>query len=338
MTATPDTTLKGQTSFANVTAAAASKCINNEGDEVANGVLYVPRGPDVCQACICVNGKPAFCATRICGPPSCHALRVKNRCCEWICLDDSGTGKVPASVGNGGNAGINFINVNVNTYTPSGADIGLRLVASSVTAILSLCLLFFLIYRLRRRKMRRHRAHAAALAAAGHQMTSDGDADDGQSIDSVTIVAQEAEAVPRHPRSGYWWKPPEFFENRTAPPSYDDAVMFDGASARVLACARPAAPDDDDYSTDSCGSEAPAYSDIHQDPIIMYPASETGQRNVQLPRGATLVLPSPAPPISNLHHVPDSQRATNEEEPPPPEAELESDQSLRVEETFTAEV
>ena len=82
--------------------------------------------------------------------------------------EDGGDDFVPGR--NGINTGGNFITVNVNNYNNgvggSNPDIGLRMVASSVTAILSLCLLFFLIYRLRRRRLRRCRARAAALAAA----------------------------------------------------------------------------------------------------------------------------------------------------------------------------
>ena len=55
------------------------------------------------------------------------------------------------------------------------ADIGLKLVACGVTAIVSLALLFFLIYRLRQRKMRDHaaavdRAADGSGSAAGDQV------------------------------------------------------------------------------------------------------------------------------------------------------------------------
>ena len=77
--------------------------------------------------------------------------------------------------------------------------------------------------------------------------------------------------------------------------------------------------DDDNYSTDSCGSEAPSYSDIYHDPIIHQttppcPPPSRMQAGISLPLGAALVLPSPAPPLSLLNHVPSPRCDENEEE------------------------
>ena len=59
-------------------------------------------------------------------------------CCEWVCdqWDDSVSGSV--------------------------SDLGLRLMASAITAIFSLSLLFFLIYRLRQRRLRGRQNHLEA--------------------------------------------------------------------------------------------------------------------------------------------------------------------------------
>merc|ERR1712241_700975 len=77
--------------------------------------------------------------------------------------------------------------------------------------------------------------------------------------------------------------------------------------------------DDDSYSTDSYGSEAPSYSDIYHDPVIHQttppcPPPSRMQAGISLPLGAALVLPSPAPPLSQLNHVP-SPRWDGAEEP-----------------------
>ena len=56
--------------------------------------------------------------------------------------------------------------------------------------------------------------------------------------------------------------------------------------------------DDDDVA--SSGSDAPSYSQIHHDAVLQTSMTSTTSN---LPVGATLVLPQPAPPISDLHHV-----------------------------------
>ena len=43
------------------------------------------------QVCRCFGGRPELCATVRCGRPTCRlgqAVKVKNRCCEWVCLED----------------------------------------------------------------------------------------------------------------------------------------------------------------------------------------------------------------------------------------------------------
>lgn len=74
----------------------------------------------------------------------CKSFRRGDACCEFICLDDT-----LSSISNDkpDGAGTNIIDGNANY------DLGLRSVASFVTAILSMSLLFFLIHRLRQRKI-----------------------------------------------------------------------------------------------------------------------------------------------------------------------------------------
>ena len=90
------------------------------------------------QVCTCLRQLPVLCRTVLCAPPQgCRSLRVGDACCEWVCDHWEGA-----------EGGV--------------SELGLRLVASAVTAILSLSLLFFLIYRLRQRKLRGRQNHLEA--------------------------------------------------------------------------------------------------------------------------------------------------------------------------------
>lgn len=75
----------------------------------------------------------------------CKSFRFGTACCEFICLDDTLSSVTHDKTDvNGG-----------NTSDPSANyDLGLRLVASCITAVLSLSLLLYLIHRLRQRKIR----------------------------------------------------------------------------------------------------------------------------------------------------------------------------------------
>lgn len=72
----------------------------------------------------------------------CKSFRVGSSCCEFICLDNSDGGR---------RGGEEVIWDDTNWV---GGDLGLRLVATAVTAILSLALLAFLFYRLKRHRSR----------------------------------------------------------------------------------------------------------------------------------------------------------------------------------------
>ena len=78
-------------------------------------------------------GTPGLCRTMFCAPPSnCKSIRMGDGCCEWICLEKYPDGHDEGGDGDG---------------VVAAADVNLRLVASAVTAICSVTLLFFLIYR-----------------------------------------------------------------------------------------------------------------------------------------------------------------------------------------------
>ena len=113
------------------------ECTDNRGQIIPEGLLFTP-GQDECQVCTCLRKMPVLCRTVLCAPPmNCVSLRVGDACCQWICDDVEPT---PGSI----------------------SDIGLRIVASAITAILSLSLLFFLIYRLRQRRLRGRQNHLQA--------------------------------------------------------------------------------------------------------------------------------------------------------------------------------
>merc|ERR1712156_1009209 len=117
-------------------------CVDNRGMTIPEGMLFEP-GPDQCQVCTCLRQLPVLCRTVPCGPPQgCLSVRAGDGCCQWFCDRWENEGS-------------------------QISDLGLRLVASAVTAILSLALLFFLIYRLRQRKLRSRQNHLEAENYSG---------------------------------------------------------------------------------------------------------------------------------------------------------------------------
>ena len=116
----------------------SGSCTDNSGQSIPEGMLFEP-GPAVCQVCTCLEQLPVLCRTVLCAPPQgCRVLREGDACCEWVCdeWEDSENGSV--------------------------SDLRLKLVASAVTAILSLSLLIFFIYQLRQRKLRGRQNHVEA--------------------------------------------------------------------------------------------------------------------------------------------------------------------------------
>lgn len=128
----------------------------------------------------------------------------------------------------------------------STADVKLRLVASAVTAILSVALLFFLVYRLRKRKLanreeqrrRRHDDEISVESIVADHRHPHGHPGSGSAYPMTVIHPPHnsssggSGSVVSPPRHSYWhswawWKPAttEIFEARPAPPTYDEAMM-----------------------------------------------------------------------------------------------------------------
>merc|ERR1711936_557669 len=229
-------------------------CVDNRGMTIPEGMLFEP-GPDQCQVCTCLRQLPVLCRTVLCGPPQgCLSVRAGDGCCQWFCdrWEDEGS---------------------------QVSDLGLRLVASAVTAILSLSLLFFLIYRLRQRKLRSRQNHLEAEDYSGGG---------GQVSLGEEISLPELDLKPDD----------RLTLQRPFPPSYDEAV-FGSCEGNI----GPMAEEDTEF-------EAPPYSSIQHDPVISYPAISDpdglDQATSLPPLGVSLVsypvatlgrLVLPAPPL-----------------------------------------
>merc|ERR1711971_391481 len=217
-------------------------CIDNRGHIIPEAMLFEPPGQDQCQVCTCLRQLPVLCRTVLCAPPQgCHSLRAGNACCEWVCdrWDEGGGGS-------------------------QVSDLGLRLVASAVTAILSLSLLFFLIYRLRQRKLRSRQNHLEAESYSG--------GGGGQVSLGEEISMPELDLKPDD----------RLTLQRPFPPSYDEAVF--GSIG-------PMGEADTEF-------EAPPYSSIQHDPVISYPASTAAIHDSDGSNEATSLPAASLGPIS----------------------------------------
>ncbi|XP_023290655.1 uncharacterized protein LOC105696319 isoform X2 [Orussus abietinus] len=200
-------------------------CKDIKGRSYETGFYYIP-GPEPCTLCVCENGNPKLCKAVICTLPQdslpkqdCKSFRFGNTCCEFICMDDTLSSVVNDKPdGNLGNAGEGSANY----------DLGLRIVASCITIVLSLTLLFFLIHRLRQRKIR-----------AGRQSRQL--AEDQRSLGSMGYLERGGlpHGIPLDdiPCSGGYplWKPPgNYFPRGEAPPPYEEAVAAARAEQALL--------------------------------------------------------------------------------------------------------
>ncbi|BES88070.1 DiGeorge syndrome critical region gene 2 [Nesidiocoris tenuis] len=180
-------------------------CRDLHGRIIAPGLHFVP-GPDACTLCVCDNGAPKWCKAVLCSPPQdCKSFRVGNSCCEFLCLDDT-LGKSDSD-------------------HDFNADLGLRLIATAITAILSLSLLVFLFHRLRQRKIR---------GRQNRELT-----EEERSLGSIGYIAGSLgylpephfeEATAHYPL----WKPPgSYYSRGEAPPPYEEAVAAARAEAAL---------------------------------------------------------------------------------------------------------
>ncbi|KAK3587640.1 hypothetical protein CHS0354_032847 [Potamilus streckersoni] len=131
-------------------------CTDWQGKPVSHGEEFYPKKEDLCFLCRCDRGFQTMCMTVSCSPPNCQKWeQVEGQCCKFKCLDNTAgpidpevhrpnyTGDSPGG-GSGGTTVLTSDNL---------TDLGLRLVASTVTTFLILALLLFLIHRLRQRRL-----------------------------------------------------------------------------------------------------------------------------------------------------------------------------------------
>ncbi|CAK9809440.1 hypothetical protein ANTQUA_LOCUS6022 [Anthophora quadrimaculata] len=210
--------------FFNVTHAESGvTCKDHQGQSYENGLYYI-LGPEPCTLCVCNNGNPKWCKAFVCRASSkyaeedCKSSRHGDICCQYICLADT-----LSSISNDKTDGIGGNTTDATT----NYDIGLRSVASFVTAVLSLSLLFFLIHRLRQRKIRGRQNRQLAedqrnLGSMGY-LERDG-LSHGVPMDDIPCGAN-------YPL----WKPPSnYFPRGEAPPPYEEAVAAARAEQALL--------------------------------------------------------------------------------------------------------
>ncbi|XP_044575033.1 GATA zinc finger domain-containing protein 7-like isoform X3 [Cotesia glomerata] len=197
-------------------------CKDLQGQTYDSGFYYIP---EPCTLCVCDNGNPKWCKAVICRlsqksipKQDCKSFRIGTPCCEFICLDDT-----LSSVTNDKTDGIE----GNNGDSSASYDLGLRLVASCITAILSLSLLFFLIHRLRQRKIRGRQnreltEEQRSLGSMGY--LERGGLPHGMQMDEMACGG------------GYsLWKPPgNYFPRGEAPPPYEEAVAAARAEQALL--------------------------------------------------------------------------------------------------------
>ncbi|XP_064647048.1 uncharacterized protein LOC135499918 [Lineus longissimus] len=128
-------------------------CFDWEGKLIEDGKQYIPEKQDPCMKCTCSEGKRTLCAAVRCSPPTCPMWeQLSGECCQFHCIN------LPQEPGMNNKNSTTFIRDPPGNAPPSNANddttnLGLRLVASTVTSFLILALLLFMIHRLRRRRM-----------------------------------------------------------------------------------------------------------------------------------------------------------------------------------------
>ncbi|CAG0921105.1 unnamed protein product [Notodromas monacha] len=116
--------------------ASEPKCKDLQGKTIEPGYHFVP-GPDDCIVCTCDKGAPKWCQAVLCAPPeNCKSFRVVgSTCCDFECLDKTLFDREHPHLGH-----------------DSAAELGSRLVAWTVSILVSMSLIYFLFRRLRKKR------------------------------------------------------------------------------------------------------------------------------------------------------------------------------------------
>ncbi|PBC30441.1 hypothetical protein APICC_02767 [Apis cerana cerana] len=180
-------------------------CKDQQGRSYENTFIYIP-GPEPCTLCVCDNGNPKWCKALVCKYAEEYCKSSRHICCQYICLDDT-----LLSIPNDKTDGIGSNTTDATT----NYDIGLRSVASFVTAVLSLICVAG-------RQNRQLAEDQRNLGSMGY-LDRDG-LSHGVPMDDIPCGA-----------SYPLWKPPNnYFPRGEAPPPYEEAVAAARAEQALL--------------------------------------------------------------------------------------------------------
>ncbi|XP_017884998.1 uncharacterized protein LOC108627914 isoform X2 [Ceratina calcarata] len=214
-------------SFNVIHAESGVTCKDQQGRSSENTFIYIP-GPEPCTLCVCDNGNPKWCKALVCKYAEEYCKSSGAICCQYICMDDA-----MLSIPNDKTDGIGSNTTDATT----NYDIGLRSVASFVTAVLSLSLLLFFIHRFRQRKIRGRQNRQLAedqrnLGSTGY-LERDG-LSHGVPMDDIPYGCGVSYPL---------WKPPSnYFPRGEAPPPYEEAVAAARAEQALLSMNPQALP------------------------------------------------------------------------------------------------
>ncbi|KAL5015864.1 hypothetical protein ScPMuIL_005453 [Solemya velum] len=136
------------------TSAVASElhCTDWGGNEIPQGREFMPEKAEPCNVCLCDRGYATSCRSVSCSPACPDFKRVEGECCKFVCntpsegSGDGGFGTNGTAYGDGSGDSRAFEN---ETF----ANLGLRLVATTVTCFLVLALLLFMVHRIRQKRI-----------------------------------------------------------------------------------------------------------------------------------------------------------------------------------------
>lgn len=203
---------------------AEGNCTDFKKQMVANGERYVPLGFDACTTCTCHNGEAGMCIAVLCSPPKdCQNTQLADdKCCEFMCKNGD-VDRPPL---------FNVTTISTKeTESLNPTNLGLRLVASTVTSFLILALLLFMIHRLRQRRLllmirRINNGHVNGYACRRGRLSIDDDRTVGYFPDQDHV---DFGMYDDPPPPYTFWKPPEsYFPQGEAPPPYETALNVNG--------------------------------------------------------------------------------------------------------------
>lgn len=207
--------------FNKSSAVSEGSCLDHRGKIVDRGERYFPLGNDPCTQCTCVNGKPEMCISVFCSPPeNCRQYHALNdKCCEFVCLDRDLSDKTYG--GNGTVTG------KEDTETINATNLGLRLVASTVTSFLILALLLFMIHRLHQKRLllmiRRFHARRVDNGPNGSQRYPlDDEGSVGYLVGGDHVDFSQCSEPP--PPYAFWKPSGTYIPPGEAPPPYEASV------------------------------------------------------------------------------------------------------------------